>query len=309
MTSAVTQRDVECPHCRHRQSEAVDVLVTICRDCRESFAVPPAPARDGHPPSLRALARTLTGHAREGWSEFGRRWHAQPTSPRLRHGPWLAAAPLPTSEDAGGCSSPASPAGFKEVLCPYCHATAWLPSTALTGCCSACSRHFSLQNHEIRGLIHTNLVTAGTLVIHYGAQLVSSWIRCGELFAYGQTTGSLTIGGRACYHGHGETVGEVHCGHLIVARGARRVFHQRIFAMAADIDGELHGDLCCAGRLRVPRGAMIDGDVLAGQVVLEAGGRINGSVGTLPAVLRPGAPLAATARALLHNFAQNEGDR
>jgi cytoskeletal protein CcmA (bactofilin family) len=79
--------------------------------------------------------------------------------------------------------------------------------------------------------------------------------------------------------------------------------------MAADITGKLQGDLWCAGRLRVPRGAEIDGDVLAGQVILEAGGRINGSVGTLPTVVpRPDAVLPASARALLHQFGQDSAE-
>jgi cytoskeletal protein CcmA (bactofilin family) len=197
--------------------------------------------------------------------------------------------------------------GTRRVACPFCQAPARLPTAALSHCCAECGRHYLLQDRDIYGEVHANVATAGTVVVHHGARLVSAWVRCGELVVHGQAAGALTVTGRAEYHGQGEALGELHCGHLVVVRGAHRGFHQRVFAMAADIHGEITGDVCCAGRLQVSRGGAVNGSVLAGQVAIDAGGRINGSMATIQAVLRPGARLTDTARELLQNFGQGGG--
>lgn len=294
------QRVVECPSCHHRQAEPETVVGTICQSCRESFAVPPGPPTS-EARGIGALSRTLGGIAREQWSTFFRRWRAQTPSTRLGRGR-LVATPF-TIVDAPDPAA-ANPAGTRRVACPHCQAPARLPVSALTHCCTECGRHYQLEDHAISGEVHANLATAGRVIVHHGACLEAAWVRCGELIVHGQAAGAFTVTGRAEYHGSGEAVGELHCGHLVVCRGAHRVFYQRVFALTADIHGEITGDVCCATRLRVSRGGAVHGAVLAGQMAIDAGGRVNGSMATLRAVHQPGARLTQTARDLLSDFGQ-----
>jgi cytoskeletal protein CcmA (bactofilin family) len=227
-----------------------------------------------------------------------------PESARLRRGRFVA-MPFTTVEPGDAEDGPVR--GTRRVACPFCQAPARLPTAALSHCCAECGRHYLLQDRDIYGEVHANLATAGTIVVHHRARLVSAWARCGGLVVHGQAAGALTVTGRAEYHGQGKALGELHCGHLVITRGAHRSFHQRVFAMAADIHGEITGDVCCAGRLQVSRGGAVNGAVLAGQVAIDAGGRINGSMATLQPVLGPAARLTDTARDLLQHFDQNDG--
>ena len=304
MTTTPAQRIVECPFCHHRQNEPATVVGTVCQACRESYAVPPQESA-GAGIGMGLLARTLSGRVRGGWSALIRPWRTGPESARLRRGKFVA-TPF-TLADPGEIEG-GQVRGTRRVACPFCQAPARLPSGALSHCCAECGRHYRLQDRDIYGEVHANLATAGTVIVHHGARLVSASVRCGELVVHGQVGGALTVTGRAVYHGRGEAVGELHCGHLVIARGAHRSFHQRIFAMAADIHGEITGDICCAGRLQVSRGGAINGSVLAGQIAIDAGGRINGSMATLQAVLRPDARLTSTAREFLKNFGQETGE-
>lgn len=214
----------------------------------------------------------------------------------------FAATPFQNIDSVDAEESPVR--GTRRLACPFCQAPARLPNAALSHNCGECGRHYLTQDHGIDGEVHANLATAGAIVVHHGARLVSAWVRCGELVIHGQAAGALTVTGRAEYHGRGEALGELHCGHLLVTRGSRRGFHQRIFAMAADIHGEINGDICCAGRLLITRGGAVNGAVLAGQISIDAGGRLNGSMATLEAALRPGAGLTGTSRELLRHFTQ-----
>lgn len=278
---------------------------TICQACRESYAVPQVVATERW--SLFGnVTRALGGRFLEGWAEVSRRWRGTPVSGRLRRGRFLA---TPFKIVDPGEAEVGTVAGSRRVACPYCQAPARLPGKALTHCCPECGRHYPLRDHDIYGQVHANLATAGTVTVHRGAHLEAASVRCGQLTVHGQIAGALTVTGRAEYHGSGEAVGELHCGHLVVTRGTHRIFHQRIFAMVADVDGEITGDVCCAGRLHVSRGGAINGTVLAGQMAIDAGGRINGSMATLPAVLRPGSRLTQTARDLLNDFGQDDNGR
>lgn len=290
---------MECPACGHEQAEPATVVGTICVQCRESFPVPPLPSSEPRHPESQ-ITREIRGRLAESWRTLKSRWHRRPESARLGRGTFVASPfTLVDSEDAPEVR------GTRRVACPFCQAPVRLPSSALSHCCAECGRHFPLANHDISGVVHANLATAGAVAVHHAGSVTSAWMRCGELVVHGRVTGAVTVTGRAEYHGTGESVGELHCGHLVVARGAHRIFHQRVFAMAADIHGELTGDVCCAGRLQVSRGGAVHGSVLAGQLALDAGGRINGSMATLTAVLRPESRLTATARELLRDFRQD----
>ena len=290
---------VDCPACGHRQAEPATVVGTICSHCRESFPVPPIPSGLPPPTTGTLIAREISGRIAESWRSLASRWHRRPESARLGRGKFVTS---PFSIVETGETDEVR--GTRRAACPFCQAPVRLPASALSHCCAECGRHFPLANHDISGVVHANLATAGIVAVHLSGNITSAWTRCGELVVHGTLTGAVTVTGRAEYHGTGESLGELHCGHLVVARGARRVFHQRVFAMAADIHGELTGDICCAGRLQVSRGGAVHGSVLAGQLALDAGGRINGSMATLTAILRPESRLTATARELLRNFGQ-----
>lgn len=299
MTPSLAHRETECPACGGRQSESAAVLGTICRSCGESYPVSPLPEPNRSSALIHRVA-SLTGWARQGWAAVKSQCRRPPAAGRLRQDR-LVPTPFRIVDDPPGPHQ-ALPAGHRRVACPFCQAPAILPARAISHACAECGQHFPLRDYTIDSEIHANLATAGTVLIHHRGCLVASSLRCGELIVYGQTEGALTVTGCAEYHGRGDTIGELHCGHLVVARGARRTFHQRIFAIAADIHGEVTGDLCCAGRLHISRGAAVHGDVLAGQIQLDAGGQINGSMGTVTAMLSPGARPTETARALRHNF-------
>lgn len=304
------QREVECPSCGHCQSEPAGIIGTICVACRESFPVKPLDeARKRRESGY--WGRTLGGAVGEAWTAVRRGWRRQPAAEHLRSRRVLA-TPFQIVEDGLACADlglgqTVAP-GRRQVACPYCQAPAELPMRALSHACPECGRHFPLRDHDIDGEVQANLATAGGVVVHHRGRLVAASVRCGELVVRGQATGAFTVTGRAEYFGRGETIGELHCGHLVLARGARRTFHQRIFALAADIHGELTGDICCAGRVHISRGGAVDGSVLAGHILLDAGGRLNGSMATLTAVLRPDARLTGTAREMRHNFGQEAGD-
>ncbi|MFN0128364.1 MAG: polymer-forming cytoskeletal protein [Verrucomicrobiales bacterium] len=301
MTPSLAQRETECPACGARQSESAAIVGTICRSCGESYSVPPLP-EPNRSKALRLWVASVAGMTRQGWTAVKSQCRRPPATGRLRHGRLLP-TPFQIVDDPP-CPIQAFPAGHRRVACPFCQAPANLPARAISHACSECGQHFPTRDYTIDSEIHANLATAGTVLIHHRGCLIASSLRCGELIVYGQTEGALTVTGLAEYHGPGDTIGELHCGHLVMARDARRTFHQRIFAIAADIHGDVTGDLCCAGRLHISRGAAVHGDVLAGQIQLDAGGQINGSMGTLTAVLSPNARLTETARALRHNFGQ-----
>jgi cytoskeletal protein CcmA (bactofilin family) len=301
VTTIPALRDVECPSCHHRQTEVVSVVGTICRGCRESFTLPRQPGLGRGAECLEVL-QACGGRALESLSSWTKRWRKKPSTPRLTR---VAPPVRLTAGEAVGRSA-LEAADQREVTCPHCQLPAVVPGAALSHCCLECGSYFPLGDYEISGVSQANLATAGTVSIHHGARLDAAWVRCGELVVYGQATGALTVTGTAEFHGEGDSVGELHCGHLIVASGARRIFHQRIFALSADINGEISGDVCCAGRLQVARGGAIHGAVLAGQVAIAPGGRINGSMATRSAVRPAGARLNQTARELLENFGQDE---
>jgi cytoskeletal protein CcmA (bactofilin family) len=241
----------------------------------------------------------------DGWDVMRRRWRVRPATGRLSHPKYDGW--VPSLADGGREEAEDWEAWGRWLACPWCQAPAWVPRRALNHACFECGGHFRFEDHVIAGEVNAKVVTAGLMVVRRRGRLVSTSTRCGELVVHGEVSGAITVSGRAEFHGSGESVGQLRCGHLIVMPGARRTFHHRIFAAAADIDGELTGNICCIGRLRIPRGAVIHGNVLAGQIALDAGGTVHGTMGTLPATdtMGPATHQSETARVLLHDFGRD----
>lgn len=256
---------VTCPECGHQQAEPSIVVSSVCRSCNSNFKV-----EDGKAVAAKKADIHFTKVRKEPESE------PEPLSVEKR--PTLESEPTPkrTRSLFQRFFDPIKPP--REITCFECGSSFNALAEASSSQCPKCGSYISLRNYEITEHWNRRIETRGDITIHKSGTIAGATVRCHHLTVMGELSGSVECSGDLIIRSHGKIIGTVKCKNLRVEKGARVEFLNPVTAGSARIDGQVHGQLYCAGSVTLEKRAQLHGLVRTTSLVVKPGAKHNGII-------------------------------
>lgn len=163
------------------------------------------------------------------------------------------------------------------VRCFRCYHIQNVSRFAKSTQCERCSVYISLANYEIKAQKSHTLRTRGDILIsRRGGLIGNSEIACHNLTVNGAIEARVDCSGTAVFRHSGTVHGQLYCEKLIVEKNCEVRFPDGVKTQKAEIQGHLVGNVTSSGNVRVSRSGILEGNVLATDVLVKEGGRITG---------------------------------
>ena len=164
----------------------------------------------------------------------------------------------------------------QQITCFECGRTLEVPATAQSSMCKYCSSHVDLQDYRIANATSRNFKTKGSLVLEATGYLFNTETTAGDIVIKGRFLGKLAAERSLTLYTTAEIKGSFTASHLIIPAENHFRWNEPIIAGSAEIAGELAANLQCHGTLTIKSTARLFGDLLARDLVVEAGAVIVG---------------------------------
>lgn len=166
----------------------------------------------------------------------------------------------------------------RAVICFRCSQISIVTNGAFSTQCKHCGAHMNLEDFTLSPYSKKKLVeTHGDVYIHPGARLTGMTIRCQNLIMDGSADGQFYCFGNLIINQSCTIRGLVQAGRLKVSRKARVAFLENVYLKAAEIDGEVTGNLFCDGIVSLGDSAVLVGDVTAHSLLMPLGSVYKGN--------------------------------
>ena len=167
------------------------------------------------------------------------------------------------------------------IDCGHIHSVSENASSSL---CPRCGSYTSLKNYDIREPWTRQIRTRGDVLIHEKGNFSGASITCRDLTIEGEFDGTISCIGDLIIRKSCRILGKVKCRHLIVENKAKVECENAIQTKEATVDGSIHADVTCAGRLELVSKASLLGDINIAKLVINEGATHQGRVSmiTLP---------------------------
>lgn len=264
--------DVTCPECGHAQSEPALVVSTQCRSCRANFQV-----REGKGVVRTRPITRLAKPRKDSDPEPEPPPETRKVPLMLSRGP----AVPPQKSLLMRLLNPTKPP--RDVRCFTCGHSFTAIAEAQSSQCPKCSGYVSLVDYEINERWNRRIQTCGDVVIQKSGVVSGVTLQCHHLTVLGELAGSVECTGDLIIRSHGKIIGQVHCRNLRVEKGARVEFLHPVTADTAFIDGNVRGQISCAGAVTLAKRAHLQGLVRTSSLIIKPGARHTGTVEMIPA--------------------------
>jgi cytoskeletal protein CcmA (bactofilin family) len=166
----------------------------------------------------------------------------------------------------------------RQVRCFDCGAELEVALTAESTMCKRCSQYVDLKDYTITNAVSKNFKTRGSFVVEPKGYVFNTEVVVGEAILKGKFHGKLVAEQSLTIYTTAQIKGSFRTGRLIIP--AENVFHWKepIKTGAAEIAGELVGDLDAAGTVVLKSSARLFGAVSAGHLIVESGAVVVGGM-------------------------------
>ncbi len=174
---------------------------------------------------------------------------------------------------------------LRRVTCFECGAELDVPVSAESTMCKKCSRYVDLHDYSISTAHAKNFKTKGRFVVEPKGYVFNTETIGGEVVIKGKFHGKLRAEQSLTIYSSAEIKGNLTAAHLIIPAENHFRWPDRIQVGSAEIAGELAATLHATGTVTLKSTARWFGDLVAGNLVVEAGAIV---VGKLQIGVKPG---------------------
>lgn len=160
----------------------------------------------------------------------------------------------------------------RQVTCYECGRQSHVPAAALSANCIHCHAHLRMTDVEMKaGSRKLTVRTLGNVTVRDDAVLSHVSVVCNNLHMYGRASGTFRCSGVAHIFSEVEISGGVSADKLAILKGANVTFAQAAVAREIKVQGRCVGNLKATERIRLKKGAAVEGDCTTPNLIVEPG--------------------------------------
>jgi len=159
----------------------------------------------------------------------------------------------------------------KRVRCFQCGTELDVAIAATSSMCKKCGSHVDLSDYHIRQTVSRNFRTHGLFVVEEKGYVLNADVLVGDAVIKGRFIGKLVTERTLEIHSSANIKGSLTAGCLVVPAKHVLRWPEMLRCGAAEIAGELVGDVRAPGTVRLQATARFFGTVEAGSLVVESG--------------------------------------
>ncbi len=171
-----------------------------------------------------------------------------------------------------------APTNRRVVECFQCGTRLEVPETAVSTMCRRCSSYVDLSDYQVNQTVTKSFRTHGRLIVEPKGYLLNTDAVVGDAIVKGRVIGKLTAQRTLEVHTTARLEGAF-TARLIVIPVAQS-FHRTDILRAGNIEirGELVGDVCVSGVVKIRAGGRCFGNIQAADLVVEDGAVLVGQL-------------------------------
>lgn len=170
----------------------------------------------------------------------------------------------------------------QRIKCFECGTELDVPASAESTMCKRCGRYVDLHNYVIAAAVSKNFKTRGSFTVEPKGYVFNTETIAREAVIKGRFHGKLITESLTVYSGS-EIKGSLKFEHLVIPGENHFRWPETIKTGSAEIAGELTGNLHATGTVTLRATARWFGDLMAENLVVEAGAVVVGNVHVTPA--------------------------
>ncbi len=163
------------------------------------------------------------------------------------------------------------------VRCFQCQTELEVPKAASSTMCKRCSAYIDLADYRVTQTVSKNFRTHGRLIIEEKGYVLNTESVVGDAVIKGRLIGRLEVKGVLEIHSSARIKGAFIASQLMVPAGHQLRWPDLLRLGGADIGGELVANVCASGTVRLRSSARCFGDLVAANLIVEAGAVFVGS--------------------------------
>ena len=174
--------------------------------------------------------------------------------------------------------APARALRQRRVTCFECGTELEVPASAESTMCKWCSRYLDLHDYRITTALAKNFRTKGRFLLEPKGYVFNTETIAGEIILRGKFHGRLVAEQSLTIYSSAEIKGSLTAAHLIIPAENRFHWADRLEVGSAEIAGELAASLHATGTVTLKAAARWFGDMVAANLVVEAGAVVVGKL-------------------------------
>jgi cytoskeletal protein CcmA (bactofilin family) len=164
----------------------------------------------------------------------------------------------------------------RQITCFDCGTDLDVAVSAESTMCKRCGRYVDLKDYRIANAVSKNFKTKGAFVLEAKGYVFNTEATVGEAVIKGRFLGKLIAERSLTIYATAEFKGTFKAGRLIIPAQNHFRWPEPIRLGSAEIAGELAADLCATDTVVLKSTAHLFGDVVAKNLVVEAGAVVVG---------------------------------
>jgi len=166
----------------------------------------------------------------------------------------------------------------RRVTCFDCGTELEVAPSAESTMCKRCSSYIDLKSYQIANAVSKNFKTKGTFVVEPKGYIFNTEVTVGDAVIKGRFLGKLFAEHTLTIHSTAEIKGSFKTACLIIPAENHFRWKETIKVTSAEIAGELANDLQAEGTITLKSTARMFGDLVARNLVVEAGAVVVGQL-------------------------------
>jgi cytoskeletal protein CcmA (bactofilin family) len=170
------------------------------------------------------------------------------------------------------------PPDLRRITCFDCGSELEVAVSAESTMCKRCSRYVDLKDYRITSAVSKNFRTKGSFVLEAKGYVFNTEAIVGEAILKGRFLGKLVAERSLTIYSTADIKGSFKTGSLIIPEANHFRWNEPLKLGSAEIGGELVADVNASGTVVLKSTARLFGDLVAKNLVVEAGAVIVGKV-------------------------------
>lgn len=166
----------------------------------------------------------------------------------------------------------------RKITCFDCGTELEVAASAESTMCKRCSSYIDLKNYQIANAVSKNFKTKGTFVVESKGYVFNTEAIVGDAIIKGRFLGKLFAEHTLTIHSTAEIKGSFKTARLIIPADNHFRWKEPMTVGSAEIAGELANDLHAEGTITLKSTARMFGDLVARNLVVEAGAVVVGQL-------------------------------
>jgi len=164
----------------------------------------------------------------------------------------------------------------RRITCFDCHAELDVPRSAESTMCKKCSRYIDLKDYVINSAVSKNFKTKGNFVIESKGYVFNTEVVVASAVIKGRFLGKIFADESLTIYSSAEIKGSLKTCKLIIPAGEHLAWSEKYEVNTVELGGELVGNICVPGKLKLQSTARLFGDLTAQDCIVEEGAVVVG---------------------------------